>query len=76
MAAILNILEECDIDGIIVVTADDLSSNPKKVLELMDAFSSKGVEVISIYDDLPDEKEYHPIKICRPRHCTVTIFEE
>lgn len=74
--AIVRLIAEYDMDGIVVVTADDIAKNPNEVLEFLDMVSARGLEVVSILDDLPEREDGKPVVPKRTRHCTVTVFSD
>ena len=65
-----------DIDGVVVVTAKDISSEPEDVIRFVNYLSEQGVEVASIYNDLPNPDDYNSKETMRTKYCTVTIFED
>lgn len=73
--AIIRLLAEYDIDGIVVVTADDISEDPDEVREFLDMLSARGLEVVSIHKDLPEREDGKPVTPKRTGHCTVTVFD-
>lgn len=73
--AIIRLLGDHDIDGIVVVTADDIAKEPDEVFEFLDMISGRGLEVVSIHDDLPERENGKSIAPKRTGHCTVTVFD-
>ena len=74
--AIIELVDMYDIDGVVVVTAKDISSEPEDVIRFVNYLSEQGVEVASIYNDLPNPDDYNSKETMRTKYCTVTIFED
>ena len=75
-SAIVDIIEQYDIDAVVVVTAADFSKNTFEVCECVGTLTKMGVEVISINDDLPKCEGCDNGYPRRANHCTVKIFHE
>lgn len=75
-AAIVDIIEQYDIDAVVVVTAADFSKDTFEVCECVGTLTKMGVEVISVNDDLPKCEECENGYPRRANHCTVKIFHE
>ena len=73
--AIVRLLGEYDIDGVVVVTADDIAKDSDEVLEFLDLISARGLEVVSIHEDLPEREDGKAVTPKRTGHCTVTVFD-
>ena len=73
--AIIRLLGEYDIDGFVVVTSDDIADDPDDVLEFLDLLSARGIEVVSVHEDLPDREDGKPVTPKRTGHCTVTVYD-
>lgn len=74
--AIIELIDAFDIDGVIVVTAKDISSEPEEVIRFVNYLSEQGVEIASIHNDLPNPDDYSTQDSASTKYCTVTIFED
>ena len=74
--AIIELIDAFDIDGVIVVTAKDISSEPEEVIRFVNYLSEQGVEIASIHNDLPNPDDYSAKDSESIKYCTVTIFED
>lgn len=74
--AIIELIDAFDIDGVIVVTAKDISSEPEEVIRFVNYLSEQGVEIASIHNDLPNPDDYSTKDSASIKYCTVTIFED
>ena len=74
--AIIELIDTYDIDGMIVVTAKDISSDPEEVIRFVNYLSEQGVVIASIYNDLPNQDDYSAKDSECTKYCTVTIFED
>lgn len=74
--AIIELIDAFDIDGVIVVTAKDISSEPEEVIRFVNYLLEHGVEIASIHNDLPNPDDYSTQDSANTKYCTVTIFED
>lgn len=74
--AIIELIDMYDIDGVIVVTAKDISSDPEEIIRFVNYLSEQGVEIASIHNDLPNPDDYTSKDSVNTKYCTVTIFED
>lgn len=72
--AIEGVLANCEVDAIVVESANDFSKLDAEVCAYVKDYREKGYEVISVAGDLPECDTCSAKK--RENHCTVKLFHE
>lgn len=81
--AIIDILNQYEVDAVVVSSVKDLSANKIDACAFVRSIREMGVDAISLAGDLPNCRDCMTEAMCegkepyrRAYHCTVTIFHE